>query len=90
VDFEAVARAAQMGGASAFGPLGQGEFLGRIGIGQRAERLAASNADQAGAVMEALDRLTGEARMGTLFKVMALAPDGVVPPGFEASDAFQL
>jgi len=41
-------------------------------------------------VMEALDRLTNEARMGALFKVLALAPQGVLPPGFDASDAFKL
>ena len=90
VDFEAVARAAMMGGAKPFGPIGQGEFLMRIGIGQRAERLATANPDQAEAIHEALDRLTNEARMGKLFKVMALAPKGAVPPGFLAEDEFAL
>jgi len=90
VDFEAVARAALVGGAAPFGPISQGEFLSRIGMGQRADRLAASNPDAAKDVMEALDRLTNEARMGALFKVLALAPQGVLPPGFEASDAFLL
>jgi len=90
VDFEAVARGALAGGCIPFGPLTQGEFLSRIGIQQRAERLIAANPDHAPEVTEALDRLTGEARMGKLFKVMALAPQGVIPPGFEAGEAFQL
>jgi len=89
VDFEAVARASIMGGAVPFGPIGQGEFLGRVGIGARAERLAAANPEKANDVTEALDRLTGETRMGDLFKVMALAPLGVVPPGFEEQDVFR-
>jgi NADH dehydrogenase [ubiquinone] 1 alpha subcomplex assembly factor 7 len=90
VDFEAAARGALVGGAIPFGPVGQGEFLSRIGIGQRAERLAASNPDHTKVVMEALDRLTNEARMGKLFKVMALAPQAVVPPGFQTEDAFKI
>ncbi len=90
VDFEAVARAGLVGGTVPFGPLEQGEFLARIGIGQRADLLAASNPDHESAIKEALDRLTNEARMGSLFKVMALAPSGIVPPGFEASEAFEL
>ncbi len=90
VDFEAVARAAMMRGAHAFGPLGQGEFLTRIGITQRAERLSSANPGHAEAIAEALDRLVGEKRMGTLFKVMALAPSGTTPPGFEADEVFHL
>jgi len=90
VDFEAVARAALSAGAVPFGPLEQGEFLARIGIHQRAERLASANPEQTKDIQEALDRLTNDARMGKLFKVMALAPQGAVPPGFEESETIQL
>ncbi len=90
VDFEAVARAAMAGGAHAFGPLDQSEFLTRIGIGQRAARLASANPGHAEALKEALARLTHESRMGALFKVMALGPLGVTPPGFERDEVFRL
>ena len=90
VDFEAVARAALAGGSHAFGPLDQSQFLTRIGIGPRAERLVSANPVQEENIKEALDRLTSESRMGKLFKVMALAPAGATPPGFEPDEIFRL
>ena len=50
----------------------------------RAEALSrASGPKRAGEVDAALDRLCSPARMGRLFKAMALAaPDGPVPAGF--------
>lgn len=84
VDFRAVAARAVSAGAVAWGPLGQGEFLRRLGIAQRLQRLLqdASPAQQA-TLVAGHDRLVGADAMGELFKVLALsAPGGPVPPGF--------
>jgi hypothetical protein len=56
-----------------FGPTTQRAFLESLGITQRAATLsAAASEDDRAAIAAALDRLTGEAAMGTLFKVMAV------------------
>lgn len=59
----------------------QGEFLARLGIGARAERLARG---LTGAALEshlaALRRLTHPEEMGSLFKVLALTRAGAPPP----------
>jgi SAM-dependent MidA family methyltransferase len=69
------------------GPLTQGDFLRRLGIAERAQKLAASaTAAQASAVEAALARLTDDrpAGMGRLFKAMAIAHPGLATlPGFE-------
>ncbi|MEE4118356.1 MAG: SAM-dependent methyltransferase [Paracoccaceae bacterium] len=85
VDFEAVARAARAAGAEAWGPEPQGEWLMRLGLGPRTEALA--RALPAGPRREshlaAARRLTEPARMGTVFKAMALtAPGAPSPAGF--------
>ena len=80
VDFAALADAAP---CRATGVTGQGEWLARLGIGARAEALLRALTDDAGQIADALHRLTDPAEMGTLFKVMALYPDGAAPrPGF--------
>ncbi len=84
VDFEAIARAARPAASTQVIP--QGEFLERLGMVQRAERLAAT---LTGAARErhvaALHRLTHESEMGTLFRAMALYQEGApLPPGFTA------
>lgn len=82
VDFKPLALAGQAAGARVSRMIAQGEWLLRLGIGQRAERLA--RAGDAGA-MAALHRLTAPEEMGQLFKVLAFwAPQAPVPPGFEA------
>ncbi|TCT08229.1 class I SAM-dependent methyltransferase [Aquabacter spiritensis] len=92
VDFAALARAATGAGARAFGPLPQGEFLMRLGIVQRAERLQqGTNASQRKAILSALARLagTGKDEMGVLFKVVCLCDPGLgAPPGFAPEEAF--
>lgn len=61
----------------------QGAFLARLGIGQRAASLAAARPAGAGAIADALERLTGAGQMGTLFKALAAWPAGQPePPGF--------
>jgi SAM-dependent MidA family methyltransferase len=85
VDFAALARCAQREGAVPHGPLGQGEFLRRLGIAQRAARLQASaTPHQAADIDAALTRLTASDQMGELFKVLAIAdPRLGVLPGFD-------
>ena len=83
VDFRQLAAAAKAAGARAWGPVPQGAFLAALGIGPRAERLAAKGGETAKAVGAALRRLTHPDEMGTLFKVLALTgPDAAAPPGF--------
>jgi NADH dehydrogenase [ubiquinone] 1 alpha subcomplex assembly factor 7 len=79
VDFGAMARSAQAGGAKAYGPVGQGEFLDALGIREREKRLAVKTG-----MPFALDRLTRTEEMGTLFKALAILPKSApTPPGFE-------
>ncbi len=85
VDFRALARSAPRLRASALTP--QGIWLERLGIGQRASRLAQS---LHGAALEshlaATRRLTDPSEMGSLFKVLALvAADSPLPPGLDAA-----
>lgn len=85
VDFGALARAATAAGAAASPIVGQGEFLSRLGIDERARRLAAGKpAAKAAAIAAAAERLTAPDQMGSLFKVMAVAPPNLTPPGWEA------
>ncbi|MBS0549065.1 MAG: SAM-dependent methyltransferase [Proteobacteria bacterium] len=81
VDFAALAAAA---GARSFGPVGQGAFLARLGIRQRAETLKARASEaQRHALDAGLHRLIDPGQMGTLFRVMAVGDDrSAAPPGF--------
>ena len=84
VDFEMLARAAAEAGARAFGPVPQGAFLDRLGIGARAEALVAgASATQAEAIAAAYHRLVDADAMGTLFKALAIQGAAQAdPPGF--------
>jgi SAM-dependent MidA family methyltransferase len=83
VDFEAIASAARHGGAEVHGPIGQGAFLLRLGIAERARRLAAGkDAGTARDIAAALDRLTSAEGMGTLFQALALTAPGLTAPPF--------
>ncbi|HXR96074.1 MAG TPA: SAM-dependent methyltransferase [Rhizomicrobium sp.] len=83
VDFMALADAARHGGAQTFGPVRQGEFLERLGVGARAKALAQANPAQTEQVTAALERLTAPEQMGKLFQAMALLPSSAPPaPGF--------
>ena len=82
VDFAAVAQAATAAGARVFGPAGQGDFLRRLGIEQRARALKARTSEPA-AIDAALARLITADQMGTLFRVMAVGDDrSAAPAGF--------
>jgi len=78
VDFVALAAAA---GVPAFGPVGQGRFLCRLGIEARAHALKRqASAERARAIDAALARLIAPDQMGTLFRVLALGDDRSAPP----------
>lgn len=84
VDFEAIAAAALHAGAEVHGPLKQGVFLTRLGMGARAERLARDKpADVAADVAAAFDRLTSAEGMGVLFQAICFTAPGLpAPPPF--------
>lgn len=72
VDFQALAAAAQRGGAKVSRVASQGSWLETLGIGARAMALAASNPADTSNISKARRRLCDEEEMGRLFKVMAL------------------
>ncbi|OCC23841.1 methyltransferase [Croceicoccus estronivorus] len=76
VDFATMAQIAQSRGARCLGTVGQGYWLKALGIEARADALAKSSPEQDAAIRAALDRLTGDDQMGSLFKVMGLAGPG--------------
>ena len=83
VDFEAAARAATGAGAPTRGPIEQGAWLRRLGIGERAKGLVAGSPDKSHDIAMAVERLCSEKQMGELFKVMAIrSPGWPEPAGF--------
>ncbi|MBX9706723.1 MAG: SAM-dependent methyltransferase [Caulobacteraceae bacterium] len=83
-DFPTVLEAAVRAGADVTGCLGQGEFLRRLGIEARAERLMSTRPDAAPVIQRQLDRLTADDQMGRLFKAAAIfSPPTLDVPGFE-------
>ena len=81
VDFAALARAT---GRPTFGPTGQGDFLRRLGIAERAGALKARASEaQRAAIDAASARLIAPDQMGTLFRVLAVGDDrSAAPAGF--------
>ena len=92
VDFAALARIALRAGARPFGPLTQGNFLERLGLSARADRLKFNAPPAQKAAVDAAHRRlagTGDGEMGALFKVLCLtSPAFAAPPGFDPSEAF--
>lgn len=84
VDFAALNRVARDAGADVFGPMAQGEFLRRLGIDVRAERLSRDvSPARAAEVAAARARLVEATGMGTLFKAVAWQSPGLArPPAF--------
>jgi SAM-dependent MidA family methyltransferase len=83
-DFPAVLEAAVRTGADVTGCLGQGDFLRRLGIEARAERLVSGHPDAAPVIQRQLQRLTADDQMGRLFKAAAIfSPASLQVPGFE-------
>jgi NADH dehydrogenase [ubiquinone] 1 alpha subcomplex assembly factor 7 len=72
VQFASLAHKARAMGLVADGPITQAEFLGRLGIAERAARLMAANSERAGEIETGVQRLMSPTGMGELFKAMAL------------------
>jgi NADH dehydrogenase [ubiquinone] 1 alpha subcomplex assembly factor 7 len=83
VDFAALAEIAQVRGARWLGTVPQGAWLRALGIEARAQALAAAAPERREALAHDVERLTGDAQMGQLFKVMGLAaPEWPEAAGF--------
>ncbi len=77
VDFSALARVARDSGLDAIA-VTQGDFLAALGLFERAARLAAGKpAAVAARIAGEAERLAAPARMGSLFKALAIAPPGL-------------
>ena len=86
VDFAALASEARRHGLET-GLLTQSDFLLRMGLLERAGRLGQNAAEpQRDAIRAAVERLAGPEQMGRLFKVLCIAPRGLRPFPFAASD----
>lgn len=82
VDFSRLAAEAARYGLVADGPLPQAEFLGQLGILERATRLMNANPDRAGEIEAGVLRLMAPNGMGTRFKAIGLrAADHPPLPG---------
>ena len=87
VDFQALGETAESMGARVRGPVGQGDFLRRLGIESRAAALKKSaTADKAVDIDMAMARLVEDdsSAMGRLFKAIAITHPKLGPlPGFD-------
>ncbi|WOF45439.1 SAM-dependent methyltransferase [Sphingopyxis indica] len=83
VDFAALAFAARHAGTRVLGPVGQGEWLRRLGLDARLAALAKAAPGRADDLRGQRDRLVEPQQMGELFKVMAVHASGwPTPEGF--------
>lgn len=81
VDFAALKRAGEALGLKAYGPMPQGEFLLRLGLGERRDRLLeTARPEQRTAILSGAARLADPAQMGVLFKSLALTSGGLASP----------
>lgn len=72
VDFATLGGMAELSGAKVFGPVAQGDFLGLLGLVERAGALARAHPERGAELAEAHRRLTHPTEMGALFQAMAL------------------
>lgn len=72
VAFARLAEKARSAGLGADGPITQAEFLGRLGVAERAARLMAANPREAGTIEAGVQRLISPTGMGELCKVLAV------------------
>jgi NADH dehydrogenase [ubiquinone] 1 alpha subcomplex assembly factor 7 len=81
VDFADLKRQARALGLKPYGPMAQGEFLLRLGLGERRNRLLQrATPAQAEAIASGASRLVDPKQMGVLFKVLALTNADLAPP----------
>jgi NADH dehydrogenase [ubiquinone] 1 alpha subcomplex assembly factor 7 len=91
VDFADLKRRADAFGLKAYGPVPQGEFLLKLGLGERRERLLQrATPAQASAIASGAFRLVDPMQMGMLFKALALTNAELVPPPPFGPDHFTL
>ncbi len=87
VDFSAFGTQARAAGFVCDGPVTQAEFLGSLGIVQRASRLMAANAAKAGTIEAGVARLMAPGGMGLRFKVLGVRSPGLgLLPGIPGVD----
>jgi SAM-dependent MidA family methyltransferase len=79
VRFAGLRSKAAAAGLAADGPIPQTEFLGRLGIVERARRLMAANPRRAGEIETAVARLMSPTGMGGLVKAMAVRSPHLPP-----------
>lgn len=83
VDFADLAREMTHAGFATDGPVTQAEFLGRLGIIERASKLMEANPARAGEIEAGVMRLMAPNGMGTRFKVTGIRSPGLATlPGF--------
>jgi NADH dehydrogenase [ubiquinone] 1 alpha subcomplex assembly factor 7 len=82
VNFGVLGEAAKATGLAVAPLATQGEFLLRLGIGERAKALARANPPEAANIARAVERLSSPEHMGTLFKALCVHSPGLHPAGF--------
>jgi NADH dehydrogenase [ubiquinone] 1 alpha subcomplex assembly factor 7 len=85
VDFDVLGRAAAAGAVAVLPVVTQGQFLNALGIGMRAQKLAArALPPQRAQIPLDVHRLTASSAMGDLFKVLCWTQKGsaLAPAGF--------
>ncbi|HEX6829990.1 MAG TPA: SAM-dependent methyltransferase [Methyloceanibacter sp.] len=81
VDFADLKRQASALGLKPYGPMPQGEFLLKLGLGERHDRLLQrATPAQAEAIASGASRLVDPKQMGILFKALALTGADLPPP----------
>jgi SAM-dependent MidA family methyltransferase len=86
VNFYDLASTLHRAGLALDGPVTQAEFLGAVGIVERASRLMSANPQRAGEIEAGVARLLAPNGMGSRFKVLAArSPDLPPLPGFRAA-----
>ena len=86
VDFAALQRAIEATGLAVDGPVTQAEFLGQLGIAERASKLMAANPARANEIESAVFRLMAAPGMGTRFHAIAVRSTTLdALPGFAAA-----
>lgn len=91
VDFADLKQSASALGLKTYGPLPQGEFLLKLGLGERRDRLLqCATPAQASSIVSGATRLVDAMQMGMLFKVLALTSAELSPPPPFGADHFTL
>jgi len=81
VDFAALIETARAAGLAAFGPMPQGQFLLKLGLEARLDRLSRdATPEQREAILSGAARLADPRQMGALFKMLVLQSSGLAPP----------